>query len=590
MITDDQMIEGWYGSIKPQNEEQEKFMLDTGHLFEMHSVEKIITDENVISEIRAKYPPSRLFDDNILTNNEMLKKFRAHISGMGIEPDPNENLPLNTRVPIKIAHVIYPGLEQKDARLCALDMFNKFIDSGTTQDVTSQPTAPEERQGDQIQPTQQQQAQSSPMEVTSTVDISGLQNSMQQLSNQLKLQQIEIFKQISELKINMEQTEKAQSIIQPSIQPRTTRIIKNNNLRMESNENINYSENPSEIKISTSNNRLHHDIAQRFKNKDEKYGGTDDEDLFEYLITYETTADDYEMSEEQKCKYIHNIFKEEALRHYNANVRPQSRCYKESKRLMLLHFNSPDVQVRVKNELQRIKFQSFIQKEGSKPKALSLIASYISNRSRKCPPAYSHETHRVEFLKKALMKEEWAKSILLEVNDTTQFQSLYTKLANALQFFEEADENTATSEPNHHGKPSIFFTQPKYGRKITGKLFSGAQYDKLCWNCDKPGHRHNDCRKKHDPVRIAAAKARFLEKKSRYRRPGMSTAKQVLYELAEELREIVGGEEHSDTENPADTFFGDASDNSSSESEESEKENSLTADELFNLSIDEQDF
>ena len=70
----------------------------------------------------------------------------------------------------------------------------------------------------------------------------------------------------------------------------------------------------------------------------------------------------------------------------------------------------------------------------------------------------------------------------------------------------------------------------------------------------------------------------------------MSTAKQVLYELAEELREIVGGEEHSDTENPADTFFGDASDNSSSESEESEKENSLTADELFNLSIDEQDF
>lgn len=284
-------------------------------------------------------------------------------------------------------------------------------------------------------------------------------------------------------------------------------------------------------------NRVHHDIAQRFKSEESKYSGADDEDLFEFFITYETTAEDYGMTEEQKCRYVHNIFKQEALRHYNTHIRntATTTTYFEGKRMMLLHFNSPDVQARVKNELRTLKFQTFLNNAGTKPKELSMIASHIANRSRKCPPAYSHETHRVEFLKNALIKEPWAKNILLEINESTKYQSLYTKPPNALQFFEESKSTHEDPASDKLGKPTIYFTQPKYGRELATRLFPGSNNDKRCWNCDKVGHRHSDCRRKADPVRIAAAKAKFLERKQRHRCPEMSPAKQVLYEMAEEL-------------------------------------------------------
>lgn len=579
MITDEQMISGWYGNIAPGNDDQRRFMLDTGHLFEMHSVEKVITDENVLKEIRTKYPASKLFSDKFLGNTELLKKFRAHLSGMGLEPQPEANLATNARVSIKLAHIIYPTpefkSEQEQAKQQIDDYFasdnrNGSDNAASSSNATKPATEPQPTTNDNI----------------TNSELLSLQTSISILATQLEKQQLEFSKQLQLIQSQMQQ--------QNSMEPRTTQITRSTNNELTDNSNRieqdGGSAAPSEIRVSTYSNRTHHDIAQRFKNGDCKYGGTDDEDLFEFLITYETTAEDYEMSDEQKCRYIHNLFKEEALRFYNSNVRPNASSYMEAKKLMLLHFNSPDVQARVKNELLSIKFETFINKEGSKPKALSAMASHIANRSRKCPPAYSHESHRVEFLKKALMKEEWAKVILLEVNETTNYQQLYTRLANALQFHEESTADTENETKKPSNKPMIYFTQPKYGRKLTGRLFSGSSHDKTCWNCDKAGHRHTDCRKKHDPVRIAAAKARFLEKKSRFQRPGMSPAKQVLFELTEELRDLVGGEPHSDSDNPADTFFGNAPDDSDDESTGSETHQDMTMEELFSMSLDEQGF
>lgn len=67
---------------------------------------------------------------------------------------------------------------------------------------------------------------------------------------------------------------------------------------------------------------------------------------------------------------------------------------------------------------------------------------------------------------------------------------------------------------------------------MVGKLFTGSSYDKSCWNCGKKGHNHYKCSVRPDPVRIAAAKAKFLENKPRHKRPEMSATKQVLFELA----------------------------------------------------------
>lgn len=590
MISDEQMIAGWYGEIKHENDDQRRLMLDTGHLFEMHSVENIITTENVVKEIRSKYPPVKLFTKTFLTNTELLKKLRTHLTGMGIEPDPDENIATNARVSIKLAHLIYRGDDFKLERNTALNNIEQFFAkpagnlpeednaaNHSTDTVSAEP--PNNDTNSNID------SQSS-FEERTTCQIATLEKTVSTILGKMDQQQQFFLAQIQSLK--------DQNSKQDMVQEKSTTIVRStrNKSDFESGERHIGEENSNcnEIKVSTVNNRIHHDIGQRFKSKESKYGGNDDEDLLEFLMTYETAAHDYDMTEEQKCRYVHNIFKEEALRHYNANVRDEASSYIEAKRLMLSHFNSPDVQARVKNELRTLKFQTFVTQNGTKAKALSAIASYIANRSRKCPPSYSHETHRVEFMKNALIKEAWAKPILMEITDSTKFQQLYTKLANALQFHEESEGNSTNADSYDGQKPLIFFTQPKYGREISGKLFSGYNNDKKCWNCDRPGHRHTQCRNKLDPVRIAAAKAKFLERKSRFRKPGMSSAKQVLYELAEELRDMVGGEENGDSDNPADTFFGNAPDESDSDDSTSDNDNQLTSEELFNLPFDEQDF
>lgn len=205
--------------------------------------------------------------------------------------------------------------------------------------------------------------------------------------------------------------------------------------------------------------RIYHNIAQRFKDKENKYGGTDDEDLFEQRIRYESIADVYNMAEKHKCKYIHNLFKSGALCYYSSNVKYTATSYIEVKKLMLVHFNSPDVQARVKNELMNLNFQSFIEKEGSRTKALPSMAAYISNRPQKCPEASRQQTHRVEFLRKALIKEKWATTILLEIIENIDYQKFYTRLANALQLFEEAIDHDEEKETQHNKstKPTIFF-------------------------------------------------------------------------------------------------------------------------------------
>ena len=72
----------------------------------------------------------------------------------------------------------------------------------------------------------------------------------------------------------------------------------------------------------------------------------------------------------------------------------------------------------------------------------------------------------------------------------------------------------------------------------------------------------------------------------------MTPSKQILFEPSQELREIIGGEAQSDSDNPTEVLFGTEPDESSSSSSDSEEDdrNNETAEEFFNLSIDDQNF
>lgn len=69
----------------------------------------------------------------------------------------------------------------------------------------------------------------------------------------------------------------------------------------------------------------------------------------------------------------------------------------------------------------------------------------------------------------------------------------------------------------------------------------------------------------------------------------MLPVKQVLFKLTQQIREVMGGEQHSDCDNPADVFFGSKEESSSSSQDGNDLDNQ-EAEEFFNMTLDEQDF
>ena len=138
------------------------------------------------------------------------------------------------------------------------------------------------------------------------------------------------------------------------------------------------------------NPRAHHDVASRFKNQDSKYSGHDEECLQEFIDVYQAVADDYSLSARQKKKYLHNLFRGKALRFYNRSVKDSTQTYGEAIHKIVQHFNSLDVQQRVKSNLQNLKLQDFVDKTRSVVKGLSALATHLSNHITQCHTQLFH--------------------------------------------------------------------------------------------------------------------------------------------------------------------------------------------------------
>ena len=711
----EQTIMHWYGNIPYDNEDQRIFMLDTGSFFEMFRSEEAITSDNILNEIKTRYPPLKMFSPTILSNNEVVKKFRDHLIEMGLQHPPSSIVNVSSRISIKVAHMLYSTSEELSKLQESLTLINNYLQSvppGTTTTTTAAPphTAASSagplhvnqmitRSNSQIPLSGQSSEPNIPLSnpetsfpilnsvsfPTGTANSTGFsqqissstppntinqstnpyihssqaRNDLYQYSHQtnesqqqqnmhiMQRQMIEIQEQMKNFQAQIQQSLPAfrsignnqvyqshptnfsqpipsqahnhqipipqttfrspQNGAQTSIHypnqfrssnhfsqfqqnqppPHLQTHLQSNQQHQSEFDSPNETGNPY---VPTTrqepNPRAHHDMAQRFKDKDNKYGGSEEENLSEFLDSYSAISNDYNLTQQQRLQYFHNLFKEEALRYFNTSVKGKVHSFGEACSKIREHFQSSDVQTRVLNELRRTRLSDFISKHETKPKALSALASYISNRFPQCPSTYRHEFHRVDFLKNALMSESWASSILMRVNQQTQYQAFYTELANALQFHEELkahsninSSNGSTSDAND--KPVIYFTQPKYARKITGKLFNGFQQDRTCWNCDKPGHHHTKCRFRPNPTKIAARKARFYERKGKT--SAGNSAKQVLYEMSTALSEILGTDEN-DNDNETSVYFEMDNESENDSDQSSSKEESTDDDDEEQLS------
>ena len=324
-----------------------------------------------------------------------------------------------------------------------------------------------------------------------------------------------------------------------------------------------------------SSSKPHLDVANRFKHPENKYGGADEENLQEFISQYFLISDDCGLSQAQRLQYIHNIFKGEALRFYNSEVKGIETTLGGAIAKIRDHFNGADKQQRIKAELSSLTLEYFIRRNnGSIRDGLGALATYITNRVPQCPPSFRSEQNKVDFLRQSVIGHDWARNVLCRINSDIKFQQLYLELATALQVHEESNLKQSNihheiRDSSNSKKPFILFTQPKYARKLTKKLFSGSEMDQKCWNCGLTGHRFSKCRKPLNLKSVAARKAEFMEKKY-----GKNGSKRTLFELAQGMSELLELDEEVN-DDLASTYFEEIkSDNSFTESD-SQEENDL---------------
>lgn len=296
-------------------------------------------------------------------------------------------------------------------------------------------------------------------------------------------------------------------------------------------------------------------ISKRFSYKDQQFSGSEDEDFQEFVDKYLDMCNDLEVSPRDKNRFIHNLFRGEALRVYNARVRGQTEVLGEALQIMRNHFNPPSKQNNIKADLLSLRFQSFLVKaDGNRRLALKSLVSYIEKWHPQCSPEWKTMEHKVSFLRGAMLSERWALPYLSGLDKNSQFDEVYQKLASIIQIEEDAaaqlhanNSNTRRSDPIT-SKPSIFFQ--KYGQRVVKKIFPGQHKDTNCWNCGHDSHRVAKCRKPLNPKAIAARKAKFFEKK----RNSRNANKRVLHELVSGLEELFEADT-ADSDEEVNTYF-----------------------------------
>lgn len=123
----------------------------------------------------------------------------------------------------------------------------------------------------------------------------------------------------------------------------------------------------------------------------------------------------------------------------------------------------------------------------------------------------------MDFLRHAVIMEDWARQLLGKIDSRTTFRDLQQNLASILQIEGESRIRSSTKRNQDNdsihpqgSKPQIFFTSPKYAKRIAKKIFPGQELNRSCWNCGSSDHRFPKCPKKLNPVNIAARKANWL--------------------------------------------------------------------------------
>jgi hypothetical protein len=152
-------------------------------------------------------------------------------------------------------------------------------------------------------------------------------------------------------------------------------------------------------KNTTDAARAAHNLGLRFKLVEDECSAKMSECLSEKLSHYMTASDDYELINEQRLRFLHNIFTGETLRFYDLQVKGKYTTFSTAVAAMEAEFSSPTRQNRAKNYLKTIRISKVQATERlSTTDALDRIRELITSMLPQCPRSHRNEAHKVEFL------------------------------------------------------------------------------------------------------------------------------------------------------------------------------------------------
>lgn len=181
---------------------------------------------------------------------------------------------------------------------------------------------------------------------------------------------------------------------------------------------------------------------------------------------------------------MHNKLRKEAHRIFLQSVKFSVTHKNEAAELLEKEYHSFGRQTRIENHFNGLLIEQNVKDDVDIAAALAIVYKCVLKMSRQVPESHPGDSHKTEFLRKAVTGNAWVKvQISRIVTSALIFQQLYAELEISVQLKREtvtaAEEKTTNRTPTVDAVTNVKFTgQGRYGsgNKDFKSSFVGKKY------------------------------------------------------------------------------------------------------------------
>ena len=167
----------------------------------------------------------------------------------------------------------------------------------------------------------------------------------------------------------------------------------------------------------------------RFRDKEENFSSDIGKSCIEFVAEYLQVAHHYNLSNAQKKQYMHNLLRDDAKRFYPYRVDNRVNNFTPAVQMIDNEYNSIFLQNRVKMYLRGVRLSRFIDEGHNKILVHEKVYKLIKKLSQEVPLSYRGKSHKVEFLRNAIIRYPWATEPLSRIaTHGLSFQQIYGEL------------------------------------------------------------------------------------------------------------------------------------------------------------------